>query len=75
MERTVYLERMRKALYHAAHGGIREEDIVTCGGIQYYPYEYILTYDAHANKWQHSAVLHDLKAESIQRVKLEEVDQ
>lgn len=73
MDRTTYLERMRAALYHIAHGGLREGDIVTCGGMRYYPYRYVLGCDGDGN-WTHTAVLHDLNADSVRDCRLEDVE-
>lgn len=73
MDRTTYLERMQTALYHIAHGGLQEGDIVTCDGIRYYPYRYTLGCDGDG-RWMHTAVLHDLCAESIRECRLEDVE-
>lgn len=71
MERSLYLERVRSALWHKAHGGIREEDIIVYQGIRYYPCGYFLSFGG--EEWTHTAVLHEERCESVRWVKLSEV--
>lgn len=71
MDRSVYLEKLRVALWHEEHGGIQPEDIIIYNGIQYYPCGYYLTYKNGC--WEHTAVLHEVKSQSTRWVKLSEV--
>lgn len=71
MDRSEYLERVRRALWNAERGGITEDDIVVYDGIRYYPCGYYLT--AKKGAWMHIAVLHEVAAMSERHVLLSEV--
>ena len=72
MERSVYLEKLRVAVWHEEHGGVREEDIIVYEGIQCYPCGYYLTYGG--GEWKHTAVLHEVNSRAVRWVKLSEVE-
>lgn len=73
MDRTEYLNRMNRASYAIAHGiSIAPKDTVEYQGVRYFPYEYTMACDGNGG-YDHYAVLHDLKASSVIRVKLEQV--
>ncbi len=54
--------------------GLQEGDIVTCGGMRYYPYRYMLGCDGNG-QWTHTAVLHSVMTNSVNQVKLSEVEE
>lgn len=73
MDRTEYLNRMNRALYCVAHDiPIPPECIVEYRNIRWYPYEYVMGSDGNGN-YTHTAILHDLKANSTARADLENV--
>lgn len=73
MDRTEYLNRMAHALYCVANKlPIPQEALVEHKGLIYYPYEYTMTSDGTGN-FVHYAVLHDLRANSTTRAKLDKV--
>lgn len=73
MDRKDYLERMQRAIVSEAnHGTVAPEDTVEYNGTRFYPYGYELTFDAQG-KTIHLAILHDLKANSVLRCRLEQV--
>lgn len=73
MDRTEYLNRLLRARYAEAHDlPIPPECILEYRGIRWYPYEYIMGSDGNGN-YTHTAVLHDLHANSTARADLKEI--
>lgn len=79
MTRDEYFDRCIKAAVKSGkHFGItdtpwEDEDLVTYDGKKYVPMGYVLGFDR-KGRAVHSCELHDLKADSIVRVKLEKVE-
>ena len=74
MDRKDYLERMQRAIVSQANRGtVAPEDTVKYNGNRFYPCGYELTFDERG-KTIHLAILHDLKANSVLRCKLEQVE-
>ena len=76
MDRKLYLELSQKvSVLKSGICGIKEnvpdELMVVYNGIKYYPVSYELSFDN--GKPTHTAILHDLKANSIMNVDLERV--
>lgn len=78
MTRDEYFDRCIKAAVKSGkHFGItdtpwEDEDLVSYDGKKYVPYRYVLGFDR-KGRAVHSCELHDVKAKSIVRVRLEEV--
>lgn len=77
MQRDIYLQLCQKvSVLKNGICGIKEnvpnELMVVWSGIKYYPVAYELSFDDKGNV-RHTAILHDLKANSITNAKLEEV--
>lgn len=77
MDRTEFLQMAQKvSVLKNGICGIKEnvpdELIVVCSGIKYYPVAYKLSFDDKGNV-RHTAILHDLKANSIMNADLGKV--
>lgn len=77
MQRTEYLELCQKvsALKNGIFGikeNVPDELMVVYNGIKYYPVDYKLSFDDKGNV-RHTAILHDLKANSITNADLGKV--
>ena len=77
MNRKLYIELCQKvSVLKSGICGIKEnvpdELMVVCSGIKYYPVAYKLSFDDKGNV-RHTAILHDLKANSIMNANLEKV--
>ena len=77
MQRDIFLQLCRKAsvLKNGVCGikeNVPDELTVLYNGIKYYPVAYELSFDDKGNV-RHTAILHDLKANSITNVDLERV--
>jgi hypothetical protein len=77
MEREEYLKLCQKcATIEKRIGGVinnmPKELIVSCLGMNYYPVKYELSFDNNGNP-QHTAILHDLYANSVTYVDLRKV--
>ena len=78
MDRKLYLELCQKvSVLKSGICGIKEnvpnELMVVYNGIKYYPIAYQLSFDDKGNI-RHTAILHDLKANSITSAALERVE-
>lgn len=72
MDRTEYLHLCQKvSMYVSAKREIPPELLVKYGEIVYYPHGYEMTFDK--GKTKNTAILHDLKANSITYANLERV--